>query len=235
MIARSRSSDTCQWRASSVPSSTASASRCASTSSINRASSVRARDPAPAAMLRRCCPPRLRTSSARANSRSSGSIGARDRRTILDRVEHSADALVELGVADRHQPRQQQAAPAGANESLGDRADRAVVGEQDASPSKLERIPSERAGSARWRAHPRRNGDRGWYRRWGARQPRQAFSSAASVIPIDLGVPTSNHRPVMDRAEAAAFLDRPVPQDVGRERSLGRVAKQAASTASGCR
>ena len=68
----------------------------------------------------------------------------------VERVERAADAVVELGVADRDQPRQDQPAAAGADEGLGQRADGAVVGQQDA-PS------GERVGARPcWRTARRR-------------------------------------------------------------------------------
>ena len=44
---------------------------------------------------------------------------------------------------------------------------------------------------------------------------------------IDGGRADVEPQPLVDRAEAAAFLDRAVPQDVGREGAFGRVAEQA--------
>ena len=67
----------------------------------------------------------------------------RNRLAIVDRVERAADPLVELGIADRDQPRQQQAAAAGANEGLGDGAHGAVVGQQDPALGQAQRVAAE--------------------------------------------------------------------------------------------
>ena len=55
---------------------------------------------------------------------------------------------------------------------------------------------------------------------------RQTFSSAASVMLDRLGRADVEPQALVNRAEAAAFLDRPVPQDVGRERPFRRIREQ---------
>jgi len=50
---------------------------------------------------------------------------------VIGSLEAPAHPFVELGVADRYQPRQQQSRPAFADERLGHGAHRAVVGKQD--------------------------------------------------------------------------------------------------------
>ena len=58
----------------------------------------------------------------------------------LGGIEGAADAVIEVGVADGDQARQDQSAPAGANEGLGQGAHGAVVGEQDAAAGESERV-----------------------------------------------------------------------------------------------
>ena len=53
----------------------------------------------------------------------------RDRR-LAQGLEHPADPLVELGIADRHQTGQQQAAAGAAHERILDRAGRAIIGDE---------------------------------------------------------------------------------------------------------
>ena len=57
---------------------------------------------------------------ASASSRVSGSTAGGTGSSSIGRVERAADPLLELGVADRDQPRQHQPAAAGADERLGD-------------------------------------------------------------------------------------------------------------------
>ena len=105
-----RSSDNCQCAASSGASATASARRAGSTSSISSASSARARSAARRSAS--AAPPSVvaRTKAARLSSRDKRIDRGRDRlRRCVGRVERAADAVVELGIADRDQAR---AAPA---------------------------------------------------------------------------------------------------------------------------
>ncbi len=67
----------------------------------------------------------------------------RHRLVLVERLEHAADPLVELGIADRDQPRQQQPAVRAAHERVLDRPRGAVVGdEHDArAPARSSRAP----------------------------------------------------------------------------------------------
>jgi hypothetical protein len=47
--------------------------------------------------------------------------------------ERAADALIDVGIADRYQSRQEQAAAAHSNERIGNGPHRAIVGKQDSS------------------------------------------------------------------------------------------------------
>ena len=66
----------------------------------------------------------------------------RDRLVIVDRVERAADAVVELGIADGDQSRQQQSAAARPHERLGDGPHRKVVGQQDPATRECQRVPA---------------------------------------------------------------------------------------------
>ena len=115
------------------------AARLGATSSTSSWSSVRARS----AASRRLSPlPSPRTIAASRSSRSVGSIAGG---TALARraVERAADPLVQLGIADRDQPRQQQPAAARPHERIGDRPHRAIVGQQDAPAGEAKRILAE--------------------------------------------------------------------------------------------
>ena len=56
-----------------------------------------------------------------------------DKLVTVGGIERAADAVVEVGITDRDQARQDEPAAAGADERLGDAADRAVVGKQYAT------------------------------------------------------------------------------------------------------
>ncbi len=83
------------------------------------------------------------TIDARRSSRSVGIDRRRDRLTLVDPIERAADALIELGIADRDQPRQQQAAAARSNERLGHAAHGTVVRQQDAALRQRQRVLAE--------------------------------------------------------------------------------------------
>jgi hypothetical protein len=82
---------------------------------------------------------------------------------LVRRVECAADSVVELGIAHRDQARQHQASPARPHERLGQRAHRAVVGEQDASPGQHQPVAAmagNQAGGERiGEASVRRDGE----------------------------------------------------------------------------
>ena len=158
--AEKRSSAFSQCAASSGASDTASASRVGSTSSIIRASIVRA------------------SSAARRSASAADSSGlahqrcqqrqtleridrGRDRIAVVGRIERTADALVELRIADRDQSRKQQAGAARADKGVGHGADGAIVRQQDAPRGQPKRIASEPGNQTRWQANPRTSGASG--------------------------------------------------------------------------
>ena len=128
-------------------------------------------------------------------------------------------------------------AAAGADERLGDRAHGAVVGQQDAPAREVQRPVAEPRDQPR----DERVGERA-VRRDGEDRRARGRTAAAQTFGQDLlgradrlRVADVEPQALVDRAEAAAFGDRPVPQDVGRERPFGRVLEQRASRPSGCR
>ena len=64
-------------------------------------------------------------------------------------VERTPDAVVELGIADRDQAGEQEAATTRPDEGLGEGADGAVVGEQDSAAGKGERVAGVGSDKAR--------------------------------------------------------------------------------------
>ncbi len=70
-------------------------------------------------------------------------VDRRRDRLAVGRLERAADAVVELGIAERDQARQQQAGTALAHKSLGERAHRAIVGKQDPPAGKAQRVTPE--------------------------------------------------------------------------------------------
>ena len=68
----------------------------------------------------------------------------------IGRIEGTADLLVDVGIADGDQAREQQSGAALPDECIGNRADRAIVGKQDAPARKPEGL------SAKPRDQPRR-------------------------------------------------------------------------------
>src|SRR5206468_482688 len=58
----------------------------------------------------------------------------------VDRVQGSANPFVELRIANRDQPGQEQPAPACADERLRDSAHRAIVGQQDPASGEPQRV-----------------------------------------------------------------------------------------------
>ena len=193
-IARSRSSETCQCSASSGASAAASASRRGSTSSISSKSSVRARSRAKRSAS-------VLPIALAANDFDEGKQPVqwidrrRDRLVCVERLECAADALLELRIPDRDQPRQQQPATARPHECLGDGAHRAVVGKQDAAFGEAKGVLAEAldhsCGKCVGERSVRRDGEDGWP--FG--RPFRHSRVPLSVIGIDLGVPTSNHSP----------------------------------------
>ena len=85
-------------------------------------------------------PPRIEAS--RQDSRSVGSI-AGGTGSPSSASSAPADPLVELRVADRDQPGQQQSAAARAHERIGDRPDRAIVGKEDSPARETQRVLAE--------------------------------------------------------------------------------------------
>ena len=175
--------------------------------------------------------PSPRTIAARRSSRSVGSIAGGTAR-LVDPVERAADPLVELGIADRDQARQQQAAAACPNERFGHRPHRAIVRQQDAPLRQAQRILAEPRDQPRGK----RVGERAMGRNGEDGDPlrRQAFSSAASVIGIDCGVPTSNHRPWCTAPKRAPPRS-PGPTGCWSRTALPARRGAAASKPSGCR
>ena len=67
----------------------------------------------------------------------------RDRIAVVGRIERTADALVELRIADRDQSRKQQAGAARADKGVGQGADGAIIRQEDAPRGQPKRIASE--------------------------------------------------------------------------------------------
>ena len=227
MIARSRSSESCQCSASSAASTAASASFARIDLLDQQRSNVRARSARQPQRLRAALAPSPRTNSASISSRSQRFDRRRDRLAVVDRLQRAADPLIQLRIADRDQPRQQQPASAGPHERFRDRPHGAVVGKQDTAP----------------RARPSGSLPKRWIRpaasasakeRWAGMVKTAGRSAARSgILECRFGhrnrAGRANVEPqaLVDGAKAATFVDRPVPQDVGREWPVGRIAQQA--------
>ena len=65
---------------------------------------------------------------------------ARHPRTIVGGVERATNSIVELGIADRDQSRQDESAAAGPHKRLGQCPHRAIVGQQDSAHGQRHRI-----------------------------------------------------------------------------------------------
>ena len=77
-----------------------------------------------------------------------GRVDRRGHGIVFDSIERPADTLIDLGIADRDQPRQKQALTARADEGIGHRAHRAIVGQQDAAAREDKRVPAEAGDQA---------------------------------------------------------------------------------------
>ena len=146
-----------------------------------------------AAALRLPPSPSLRTSAASASSRASGSIAGG-----IGSLASAGSSAPPMRSSSSGSPMairrgRTQPAAAGADEGLGQRPHRAVVGQQDAPAGERQRLAAvlpHQPGDERVReaAMRRDSEDRG-------PAARQASTRAASVARIEAGVPTSNHRP----------------------------------------
>jgi hypothetical protein len=67
----------------------------------------------------------------------------RDRLLVTERLQRTADPLVQLRIAHRHEPREKQPAIRTANERVGDRSCGAVVGNEDQPLGKSGLLPAE--------------------------------------------------------------------------------------------
>ena len=84
------------------------------------------------------------------SKRCSGSTAGGTCLAVIERLQRSADALVQAPDRRSDQPRQQQPAAARADERVGDRAHGAIVGQQDAAraPGRADRLPNRRISPA---------------------------------------------------------------------------------------
>ena len=85
----------------------------------------------------------FRTDDPREPKSPLGGIDGGRHGAAVDGLQRSADPLVDIRIADRDEPRQQQAGAAGAHERVGHRPYRAIIGKQDSPAGKLERIAPE--------------------------------------------------------------------------------------------
>ncbi len=94
---------------------------------------------------------------------------ARHRLRAVGGIERAADAIVEVGVADRDQPWQDQAVARGTNERFGKRSNSPVVGEQDPPAGERHWVATmaydQPGGERVGKAAVRRNGEDGRPRR----------------------------------------------------------------------
>ena len=142
-----RSSDFSQWRASSLGFGRRLPQAAPGRSPRSAARRASARDRRPAAALSAVPSPSRRSPPASASARADRSPAGSP--PLVDPVERAADPLVELGIADRDQPRQQQPAAARPDERFGDGAHRAIVGQQDAARGQRQRVLAEARDQAR--------------------------------------------------------------------------------------
>ena len=177
--------------------------------------------------LRRSLPPHER----RQGQQSLGRIDRRrNRLAVVDAVERSADPLVELGVADRDQARQQQAAAAGPDEGFGDGAHRAVVGKQDAPLGQAHRVFPEalnQPGRQRVRERPMA----------GNGEDRDAVRHAPGPFPSAGSTGACRHRTTGPDGRPRSSVPPRSPGPTGCWSKMGLRAHRAASasTRSGCR
>ena len=76
----------------------------------------------------------------------------RDRHSRIGRVERTANAIIEIGIADRDQSRQEQTRSAGADKRLGHGPNRAIIGQQHAPASQRQwvaAVPGDYPGDKR--------------------------------------------------------------------------------------
>ena len=191
-----------------------------------------ARGPRPGAALRPSTCPLARTDGARgAAAARSGRSPAASGSSMISEVQRAADPLVELGVADRDQPGQQQAIRRSArtNASVTARTARLFGSRIRPRASPSGSLPIVRDQTRR-RARRRRRGATGMVKTAGPTARRRAGQPSASAVLGQRGSPAACRRRTTGPGgprRSAARLDRPVPQQVGRERS--RRARRASS------
>ena len=238
-IASSTPSDACQCAASigSIAGSTTRLSRRGSTPSVmqlvERAGEIRrpaappraASTGSPAARARLAAPAGRGSSAA-----SSGSIAGGTASLVAERIEQPAEPLVELGIADRHHAAAAAARRSGAaDEGIAQRArSRAIVGQQDHAARQRQRIARRARAISPAASASAKARCGGMVIDGAAAAAPQPPASIASVARDRRRRADVEPQPLMDDAERAPGGDRAIPQQVGRERPLGRIGEQPA-------